>query len=281
MAALGGGVGITVTDERSPFRCAGPEYNAGAHPASVPGSFTTSNRAYTADASDAATMTWRAAHDACWNKGGHLARSGELGELILGGLPNGTSPAWLFTADQTGNNNTSFTVARIRWTGVSQRFTYAYTNGTGTFGWAYKSDDHPYRCVYYPIDPAFVAPTTCNGQACTSYTLPGGAGARMVFDSQDRAADTLVNAIDTCRTAGGHLASERDLTEAIRHGLAGGRNDSIWTSDFGYGATSPHFMTVKWPDPAPDFTDLSPSYMNWAVPDAVHEYRCMWTNELR
>ena len=150
-----------------------------------------------------------------------------------------------------------------------------------TLTWDYKTGTHPFRCIWYPIDPMYLAPTTCNG-GCFEIDMPGStAVAKMWFDSMDRASSLPGAAYGDCAAAGGVLASERDLTEAIRFGLPNGTGAMpvpwIWTSDFGQG----NITIVKWTDVDMAFTDGYSGYATWAGPTAQYRYRCMWTNELR
>jgi hypothetical protein len=103
----------------------------------------------------------------------------------------------------------------------------------------------------------------------------------MWLDSMDRPAAALGAAFDDCRMGGGHLASERDLTEAIRQGLPNGTaamaTPWLWTSDFAQN----NLTIVRWTDVDMMFNDEYSTYMTWSGPATTFRYRCMWTNELR
>jgi len=265
-----------------PFRCVGVNYDAGTHPATVSDEFVGPLSGYKGETKDSPGAAWAAAQDACLNRGGHLPTPAELTELIRQGLPGGSN-AWLWTSDQTGWNGTNFLAAISRWTGTDPAHQHAYN---GDLTWQYRTTTaSPYRCIYYPIDASYQGPSACNG-SCFVVTLPGSSGAKMWFDSLDRApSTTLTNAVDVCRKEGGHVATERDLTEAIRQGLPNG-NGANWvlTSDAELGSTTTsamRFGVVKWAGTDKAFTDQYSTYSTWVDATTADPYRCMWTNELR
>jgi hypothetical protein len=269
----------TMTDFR-PFRCAGPALPAGTHPNTVANEYVGPLGGNKGERLDTPAAAWAAAHDVCWNRGGHLPRSTELGELVQQGLPGGTN-AWLWASDQEGHNGTQFLASLVRWTGVAPSYNHSYS----TFvTWEYKTatPGYPLRCIYYPLNAQYAGPTAsdCNG-GCTRFTLPGATPAMMWMDNRDRTAATLGSAINLCASKGGRLASERDYTEAIRHGLPNGTNSWLLTSDIGYGNSSTRVMLVRWSGTDPGFTDQYPTYSSWDPLTSVYPYRCMWTNELR
>src|SRR5258706_4280255 len=100
--------------------------------------------------------------------------------------------------------------------------------------------------------------------------MTGGGGSpapTMWFDSADRAAKNQSDATADCAAVGARLASERDLTEAIRAGLPGGSAPSyVLTSDFAFGCStacpSVYYATVaKWTGVQPAFDDEYGTYM--------------------
>ena len=265
----------------APFRCAATKLAQASNATTVTNPYEPAISKYKGETMDTAMVGFAAAHDACFARGGHLPRSAELAELIAQGLPNG-SGAYLWTSDQDGYDMVgNFLVEVHRWQAMEPRFSYMY-NGTAAQSatWDYKYQSHAFRCIYYPIDPAYVAPTTCEG-GCFELTVPGSSGAKMWFDTQDRAAATIGTAVSTCAGEGGHLASERDLTEAIRNSLPNGMAATApnwtWTSDFAQNNIS----VVRWTDVDTAFSDQYSMYATWAGPTATYRYRCMWTNELR
>jgi hypothetical protein len=263
-----------------PFRCAGTIAPTSLSETPVPDEFRPQLSPYKGESADRAPAAWAAAQDACWVRGGHLPRSGELAELIGQGLPGG-SGADLWTADQLGYNGTQFLVTVLRWTGLDRRFPFEYTGAADSSAtWDYKTNSHPFRCIYYPIDPMFQPPATCNG-GCNVRSA-GSPAVTIFFDQSDRPAATVGAAIADCAATGGYLASERDLTEAIRAGLPSGSGAYLHTWDIGQGNGGPSNVTVvNWSGVATAFDDEYPSYMTWSDPTAVRPYRCMWTNELR
>lgn len=280
------GLSWSPTTDMRPFRCIGENYNVGVHPAPITDEWTGPSAFRKTEASDQAGASYLAATDQCWSKGGHLPTSAELAELIAQGLPGGTG-SWLWTGDQGGYNqpNNNFLMVIARWTGTQPNRLYAYPDD---LQWTYKSGtSYPYRCLYYPVDAMYSgpAPSTCAG-GCTQIALPGVSGAKMWFDATDRTppVDTA-QAIDACRQSGGHLASERDLVEGIRHGLPNGTSTFIHTADTargdGSGAAGLMVGVVRWTGTALGFDDLYPASATWDGPGNPSSFRCMWTNEVR
>jgi hypothetical protein len=265
-----------------PFRCAGPAAPASISATPVPDEFRPPLSRYKGESGDHPASVWAAAHDTCWLRGGHLARSTELAELIGQGLPGGTGQ-YLWTSDEMGYNGTQFLAAVLRWSGLDRRFPFEYTAGSAdqTTTWAYKTDPaHAFRCIYYPIDPMFQPPATCNG-GCNVRSA-GSPAVTIFFDTTDRPAAAVGAAMADCGATGGYLASERDLTEAIRDGLPNGSGAYLNTWDLGLGTNPTNLVTlVLWSGVNKAFDDQYPTFMTWSDPAAMRPYRCMWTNELR
>jgi hypothetical protein len=266
----------------NPFRCVGrataPTPNA-ARPA---GAFVGVG-GLAIDAADRVSTSWAPANAACRGAGGHLAYSTELAALVQQGLVPSTAagaPFWIWTADEEGYETSSghFTVGALRWTPTQFRFYYS----SGDASWFYKDDagalSHAYRCLYYPVD-ATVATPTCN-QGC--YTLSLGGGAKVWFDSQDRTPTTFIGALGICRNLGAHLASGRDIVDAVPAGLQNGTAAWLHTADAVVGTLGPlKVMIKKWTGTDPDFTDQYNTYITWGAFADSRPYRCVWTNELR
>jgi hypothetical protein len=100
----------------------------------------------------------------------------------------------------------------------------------------------------------------------------------MWVDPVDRPAALVGAAAKICAAAGGHLASERDYTEAVRGGLPNGSGAWIHSSDFAGGG---YDLAVRWTAVDRGFTDQYSTYATWLAPGSVAPYRCVWTNELR
>ncbi len=263
-----------------PFRCVGRSGVAVPSPARPSDAFVgVTGKA--AEAADRTGLGWALAQAACWDAGGHLPFSVELGALVQQGLGNG-SGNWLWTADEEGFNGVQFLAGVLDWTGTDQRFGQYYSTYVS---WGYKTAaSNPFRCIYYPVDPAYVAPTGC-WQGCTAITVPGSGGAMLWLDSQDRTPAAFISAIGICRGEGGHLATERDYTEAIRANLAFGSTTWVHAADVALGSYSPiRNMIVRWSNQDAGYTDQYSTYSSWS--DSLAEgtgrpYRCVWTNELR
>jgi hypothetical protein len=258
-----------------PFRCLGVSDPIATNSAEVEGEWKTPLSSQKTDGLDQEAKSWHEAHDFCWDRGGHLPRTSELAALIQHGLPGG-SDTWLWTADQTGYNDTNFTASVLRWSETQRAFGYYYDPFVS---WSYKHGlDRPFRCIYYPVNRQYAGPPaqSCSG-SCTLFEPGGNAGAKIWVDTFDRPPKRIGEAIDACRQAGGHLATERDLTEAIRHGLPNGSNSWVWAGDYGNG----RITVVRWLDTNEAFEDLWNANMTWSALDELRAYRCAWTNELR
>jgi hypothetical protein len=278
---LGGALTAIDNTVGAPFRCAATKQAQSPNANSIADVFYPKVSKYVGETMDQASVGLVAANDACFARGGHLPRSGELAEMISQGLPNGSNNS-LWTSDQTGFNGTNFLVAVNNWSGLDQRYYDAYTGGAAgqTLTWDYKNQAHGYRCIWYPLDPMYVSPTGCTG-GCFEVDLPGNPVAKMWFDSMDRNAALPADAIADCAASDGHLTSERDLTEGIRAGLPNGTGAMatpyVWTSDIAQGNITVAFWTAT----EPTFDDQWQSAMTWANVTTPYRYRCMWTNELR
>lgn len=274
---LGGSLASVNNRSSAPFRCAATKLAQSPNANMIANVFHPRLSKYAGESTDRAAAPWAAAHDACFAAGGHLPRSGELVELISQRLPNGSGME-VWTSDEVGYNNVQFLAAVNTWSGVNERYNDAYGGADQTLNWVYKTETHPFRCIWYPLDPMYTAPTSCNG-GCIEIDLPGNPVAKMWFDAMDRPLALPGDAFGDCEAAGGHLASERDFTEAIRAGLPNGSgpNTSLWTSDVVQGE-----MTILWwSNVETAFSDEFPTYMSWQGVSLMSRYRCMWTNELR
>ncbi len=277
------------------FRCTGVDYVTPPNPNTIGGSFVGPRSRYTADSADTAQEIWIDIHDGCWDRGGHVPTTAELVELIQQGLP-GSSAAHLWTSDQNGHHPDpdDFLVGVVRWTDTQLRFPYLFADGAANeVSWAVKNPNlgpdlgavpRGTRCIYYPIDDEYTGPdeSDCSG-GCMALPLPGNVMTpKLWLDQANRGPADFEGALRGCRAAGGHLASERDMLEAIRQGLP---NDPIgewlYTSELGSEGTTPLPTIVAWTNTAPDFGDQYPAEMTWSFLTTERPYRCMWTNEIR
>ncbi|MFT7580868.1 MAG: hypothetical protein ACI9MR_002542 [Myxococcota bacterium] len=73
----------------------------------------------------------------------------------------------------------------VKWNGVDRR----YTDESGTYSqWANRnSENHPCRCVYYPVDEDYAGPadSTCE-TGCFSVSVDNGVSTTMWIDNRDR-----------------------------------------------------------------------------------------------
>lgn len=220
-------LGFLAPTDSLPFRCVGENTAPPATPLVTTQWWSAGRRRIESADLPAATMI--EAVDHCFQSGGHLPTMAELHEVIAQGAPGGSGTA-VWTSDQMGWDNKNYTVGVTKWTGTDTAHLYGGEN----MSWSYKTPDVklPYRCVYYPVDATYGGPSaeSCAG-GCMTIAPPGSSGAKSWFDSVDRDVHTVTAAIDVCQKVGGHLASERDLTEGIRGGLPNGTGKFLHTSD--------------------------------------------------
>jgi hypothetical protein len=245
------------------------------------------------DGSERGLTTFAAAKAACETIGGRLPLATEafrVSAVRAGGVGETYDTNFLWTLDP-----------------VSATAQITGRMSDGTFTSTDPATVRPYRCLCPAATPAYFGATACNGppgSACA--TLPGSGG-RFAIDASDRAAipftaalwecsfvhaqlaDSiqLIEAIPNgllgiaakaCVTLGGHLASERDYVEAIRHFLPNGTGAWLHTSDL---ASGTYGLAVRWSGTYPPFTDQYPADATWQSAETAAPYRCTWTNELR
>lgn len=238
------------------------------------------------DLADRGPSTFQGAIDTCAAIGGHLPRTQDVFDGIVAGLPGG-SGSWLWTSDQTAYDGANFTTGILSWAGVSPRYQYVYTGALNAVTWAYKHNAQPYnfRCGFPAVDPTYNGPDAaqCYTLPCAKFQSgPAGSGAFWI-DKLDRPAATWPAAVSACQQAGGRLASELDLAEAVRQGLSGGSGAYIWTSEMSGYSQAPYAYAhiVKWSGTNQSFDDTYSTYMTWAYPTTPTPYRCVFTNEYR
>lgn len=269
-------------------RCMGVKGAIPAKSPSAPGNaLTIPTTGFSIENNDRPATTFQGALDICWNLGGHLPITAQLYDGLVAGMGNGTNQ-WLWTGDETEYNGTQFTVGLLSFSGTAPRYQYVYSGGIGAITHSYKHDAtlRAYRCSYPAIDVSYKGPTAdqCNIQPCAEFRAkPGDTTAAMWIDKFDRGTATWPAAASACTAAGGRLASERDLAEAIRQGLTGGTGSLIWTADTSAYESAPYVRAhvVKWSGTTPAFDDTYSTYMTWDYPSNSHPYRCAFTNEYR
>jgi hypothetical protein len=266
------------------FRCAGPNYDAGTHPATLTDEFVGPLGGYKGEKTDSAASAWGAAVSACWSRGGHVATATEHAELVGQGLPGGTND-WLWSGDESSVILANATLQGFRWTGTTVPI---YATGTDITTLS-RTSSRAYRCVYYPVDTSYAGPAAadCAG-GCKQFVLPGTGGAKVWIDDFDRAPNaTWDAAADVCRKVGGRLPTGRDYIETIRAGLGNGSNALLWASDFltyRGSTTLPYELrvhVVRWTGSVPTFSDVWSTYTSASALTSSRAYRCFWSNEIR
>lgn len=276
------GLSTGATTDLRPFRCVGPGYDAGTHPATFSDEFVGPLGGLKGEKTDSTAASWAAAASACWGKGGHVASATELAELASQGLTGAN--AWLWGADESSIVLTSATLQAYRWNAIANP---TYASGVD-LGSLVKTTTNAFRCVYYPVDATYTGPQSsdCTG-GCKALALPGSSGAKVWVDELDRAAASLDAAIAACRTAGGSLPRGRDYVELVRAGLGNGSNAYLWSSDFVYYQPStlvgPQLAVhaPRWSAIDANFSDAWTTYAGAYPLTTTRPFRCMWTNELR
>ncbi|HPI96397.1 MAG TPA: hypothetical protein PLX38_09275 [Gammaproteobacteria bacterium] len=261
------------------FRCVGVNYPAGPYPTSVSNEFVAT--ATQIKTSDAATPTavFGDSIDGCFIQGGHMAHSRDIMELVRSGMTSGTGADYIWLSDRSSYQATQI----AKWTGIDTAYTSFY-NEYVSWDFVNLSAEYQHRCVFYPIDTAFAYPnnTQCAlDTACQQYS---NGASKIAVDSFDRTASTYLDATTACINEGGRLPNSLQLTEAIRAGLPNGSGQSLWTTDSsGNETNSNSYATVlKWNGTEPDFSPVYSGSATWSGKGAtVHNYRCVWSNEMK
>jgi hypothetical protein len=206
-------------------------------------------------------------------------------ELITDGLPNGAgSGTYVWMADFARYDLMQIT----RWTGVEADFDNyhdLYTTWSDV-----NTQTRNYRCAWFPIDTSYAGPTKCNaGQFdCfkTEYAATADANAvkaKTWADPIDRPPASWITAVKDCADEGGSLASVRDMTELIRAGLANGQgpNNYVHTSDAVYTDSASYSMVLRWNAINTSFVLQHSNQITHTARTTSHNYRCVWSNELK
>jgi len=272
--------GYVTTGTEAAFRCAGFNYAPGPHPTTITNQWTdTSGVFLKSTSSDEAAGTFGTAVETCRARGGHLPTERDYSELIQAGLTNGSN-VLLWTSDQEQGN-----AGVVKWTGTDLGFTDEWT--TYTTWSARGAVTAPYRCAYYPVDSTYTGPVACN-TACFQKSVDNGVVTTMWADDTDRTAAKYGAAVSACYTAGGHLATHRDMVELIHAGLPNGQGGTglwVWTSDLSYYTQTKIVRwtglgSAAWSDAEAALTADGSNASN-RNDTTTHPYRCVWTNELR
>ncbi|CAN5632682.1 hypothetical protein BH11MYX1_BH11MYX1_02940 [soil metagenome] len=188
------------------------------------------------------------------------------------GLPNG-SGANHWTSDEVGYNSDTdaFYAEVLSWTGTEVRYAFS-ANGVP------KQATAAYRCIYYPLDLTYPAPTTCNGGLLPDRDQRH---ARAVDVARfDRARSLDVRRCDGDLHRRGRAPRVRAcLSEAARSGLPNGSGTLVLTSDLSnFGG--PSVMAVRWSGTDAMFSDQYPTYVGSGQLQP-RPFRGVWTNEQR
>ena len=262
------------------FRCIGVGYDAGTHPNTINNEAVATETYVKGEKFDRGLTAYGAAASACLALGGHLPMERDMMELIRSGLQNGTNLN-LWTGDSSRYDN----VQVVKWTAQDLDYTDAYSTYAG---WANRSGNLAFRCGYYPLDTDYAGPGAAGcvgGSDCFALEEGGTVKVKIWIDAFDRSPVNFIGAVKACYAEGGHLATLRDLTEAVREGLPNGSNNPLWTSDASDGSATPtvQVMTARWLNVATGFNATYSTYANDSTKPVAttRPYRCVWTNELR
>jgi len=267
------------------FRCLGVNYVAEKSPVNVANRYDSDTTYLTSTTNDMPKKRWHEAIDHCWSLGGHLSGGLDMYELGKSGLPGGTNE-WLWTTDQVGNWSSHWRVLLTRWNGTDKGMDPSGGTYTTHDGMHYDYSKY-FRCTWYPVDTEYTGPQpgACTG-GCQEFVLANtNPPVKIWADKQDRPSTNWAGANQICYLAGGHLASQRDMTEIIRKGLENGTNSWQWTSEVHRVHNDVLIGQVRWSGTNPNYGDYKNGYNNitWTSNTPSHNYhfRCVWTNELR
>ena len=252
----------------SAYRCVWPNntlgYFAGNHCYGPPGAecwkTNDGGKRYNMDIYERPPVSFVAAYDECNFYHAHVPNTLDFAEnTTLGsGLPNGTN-TWIWTTDASRYD----IVDVVKWVGAQTTYdasSGAYVSYAGKTGGPYR-----FRCIGVGYD-AGAHPNAINNEFVTPTTYLKG-------EKFDKGL-TLYGAANTeCFNNGGHLATERDMTELIRAGVQNGTGNWLWTSDAsGY----PNQQVVKWAGIYPDYTNYYSADATWVDRSGNYSYRCSY-----
>lgn len=165
---------------------------------------------------------------------------------IRAGLPNGlgisTEEHWHWTSDHEGWNGNGFLNGLVRWAGTSPDFDD--TNSTYS-SWGYNANGYYHHTRYMGLvekaepNPVETADKWVDGNSLLAST------------TEDYAALSFVDSIDSCLNLGGHLPTHQEMAMLIQAGLPNGANEGLWVSEFHSGD---YLGIVKWTGIEPRFT---------------------------
>lgn len=260
------------------FRCVGVSAPHSTTPVQVANA-SHSKTYLTTSKSEESAATITDAIAACFNKGGHLASSNELYELVNSSLSSG-SDQWMWTADWVGNWSSAWRILLVKWAGTISGIDAA-DGGYTTDGSRQDGSTRPYRCVWYPIDTDYSGPDTCNGGCYEVVLADTDPPVKMWMDKQDRNATNWAGAAQVCYLASAYLPNRRDMLEMIRASLPQGTNNWLWTSEAETvnSGSHPLMNMVRWAGVNDTLKD--DQNITWGGTSEGRPFRCMWTNELR
>jgi hypothetical protein len=194
----------------------------------------------------------------------------QLTEAVRGGLPNGTDNL-IWTSSHEGYNGSQFLLGVMHWKGTNTSFDATYPNYAS---WDYNlsSYSRPFRCAGLRTKPTISSP-----QPADVFTDEASS---LVAMARDTAAVTFMQAVNDCRSRGGHLPGQRDLARLVMAGLPGTNNvDWRWTSEvmFGSAGVGQYTGIVRWTGVDPFFDDSYPTYTTWGTRQgSSNHHRCVW-----
>ncbi|GMV44527.1 MAG: hypothetical protein AMXMBFR64_62430 [Myxococcales bacterium] len=252
----------------SAYRCVWPNntagYFTGNHCYGPPGSecwkSNDGGKRYNMDKYERPPVSYVAAYDECNFYHSHLATTQDFAENVTfgTGLPNGTNN-WIWTSDASRYD----IVDVIRWTGSQTTYdasSSTFVSYAGKTGGPYK-----FRCIGVGYD-AGTHPNAINNEHVVPTTYIKG-------EKFDKGLTLYGAAASECFNNGGHLSSERDMTELIRANLPNGTGNWLWTSDAsGY----PNQQVVKWAGIYPDYTNYYSADATWVDRGGSYSYRCTY-----
>ncbi|GMV44525.1 MAG: hypothetical protein AMXMBFR64_62410 [Myxococcales bacterium] len=250
----------------SAYRCVWPNNTAawfkGNHCYGPPGNecFTTNEagKRRVMDKYDRPPVTNVAAHAECAFYHAHLATQLDFAANVPAGLPNGTN-TWLWTSDASRYD----IVDAAKWTGTDLGFdgySGAYVTWYGEAGNVTR-----FRCIGVGYDAGAHPNAVANGFLVAAVNL--------IVESFDKGLTKYAPAVSECFGNGGHLATERDLIEAVRAGLINGTNNWLWTADASRYDLN---QIMRWSSVDTSWTGYYSSFSTWATRTDSYAYRCAY-----
>lgn len=205
------------------------------------------------DGRDRATLEKPGALYECNLLGGRLPTFNELAGAVNLSLPNPASVPLYVANDMSLTDSATLSFTGSSWNSY----------GDGWTRWDYV-DDTPFRCTGWKVQPA------PNPVAISGAFISERSG-RKLDGSDHTPPATFQAALDSCWTAGGHLAMSTELVEMIIEGAPNGSTATVQTADH---SSALETLALKWSGVAERY--VYTDNVSSAPKTDLRAYRCIY-----